>query len=464
MNIGETSATLPVIDALAGTAGAAPVGGAAGFADKLAEAMAPKAAVPAAMPEGGAAAIAAAPAANVSPSATVPPSATPPAQMPVAEALAVHATKPVKAGGVAELATDADLAAVLTVPLEGVAKPCGPAAIDGVAPDAMGLVAESGAGADEDAAEATPELDAEAEGLVLAETIAPLPPVAVVALPAALPAAHAAVEGAKGDGAVARSQRDAVPRAGAFAVSVTVEAGFALSGVTQVADGAKPGVVDRAGLAEGEAPVAGDEKPAGQKALPSVLAPEPVVARSVEAVAASLPAGPKPVVVEDAPADPAGPLMQQAPQALPQAAERLAAQPLQTDVAGWEQVLSERIAAELSDDGQQIELSLAPEKLGPLRIKLEMVDGLAQVRIITATPEAARVFTDAQHRLTEGLARAGIDLGSQSAQSGQQGRQAEDRSAPRNRMTEFLTHSRRIEAGDAPALRRTAAGLVNLMA
>lgn len=460
MNIGETSATLPVIDAVAGTAGAAPVGGAAGFADKLAEAMAPKAAVPAAKPEGGAAAIAAAPAANVSPSVTVPPSATPPAQMPVAEVLAVHATKPVKAGGVAELATDADLAAVLTVPLDGVAKPCGPVAIDGVAPDAMGLVAESGAGADEDAAEATPELDAEAEGLVLAETIAPLPPVAVVALPAA----HAAVEGPKGDGAVIRSQRDAVPRAGAFAVSVTVEAGFALSGVKLVADGAKPGVVDRAGLAEGEALVAGDEKPAGQKALPSVLAPEPVVARSVEAVAASLPAGPKPVVVEDAPADPAGPLVQQAPQALPQAAERLAAQPLQTDVAGWEQVLSERIAAELSDDGQQIELSLAPEKLGPLRIKLEMVDGLAQVRIITATPEAARVFTDAQHRLTEGLARAGIDLGSQSAQSGQQGRQAEDRSAPRNRMTEFLTHSRRIEAGDAPALRRTAAGLVNLMA
>ena len=84
---------------------------------------------------------------------------------------------------------------------------------------------------------------------------------------------------------------------------------------------------------------------------------------------------------------------------------------------GWEAALADRIAAELSGDGQEIELDLAPETLGQLKIKLEVVDGLAQVRIVTETTEAARLFQQAEHRLSESLSRAGLSLGGQDAQS-----------------------------------------------
>ena len=100
--------------------------------------------------------------------------------------------------------------------------------------------------------------------------------------------------------------------------------------------------------------------------------------------------------------------------------------PIQTGRPGWEAVLADRIAAELSADGKEIELDLAPETLGQLKIRLEVVDGLAQVRIVTETAEAARLFQQAEHRLSESLSRAGLSLGGQDtmsrdAQSGAQG-------------------------------------------
>lgn len=100
--------------------------------------------------------------------------------------------------------------------------------------------------------------------------------------------------------------------------------------------------------------------------------------------------------------------------------------PIQTGRPGWEAALADRIAAELSADGKEIELDLAPETLGQLKIRLEVVDGLAQVRIVTETTEAARLFQQAEHRLSESLSRAGLSLGGQDtmsrdAQSGAQG-------------------------------------------
>ncbi|MCZ8335330.1 MAG: flagellar hook-length control protein FliK [Rhodobacteraceae bacterium] len=91
--------------------------------------------------------------------------------------------------------------------------------------------------------------------------------------------------------------------------------------------------------------------------------------------------------------------------------------PIQTARPGWEGVLADRIAAELSGDGKEIELDLAPETLGQLKIKLEVVDGLAQVRIVTETTEAARLFQQAEHRLSESLSRAGLSLGGQDTMS-----------------------------------------------
>lgn len=135
---------------------------------------------------------------------------------------------------------------------------------------------------------------------------------------------------------------------------------------------------------------------------------------------------------------------------------------LRTDLPGWEKVLADRIAADLSDDGSEIELTLSPEKLGPLKIRLELADGQAQVKIVTATPEAAKLFTETQHRLSEHLARAGLDLGAQTADSRQS---QDDRPAPRGlRATEFMARAGRREAEATAPTRRASAGLVNLMA
>lgn len=153
--------------------------------------------------------------------------------------------------------------------------------------------------------------------------------------------------------------------------------------------------------------------------------------------------------------------------------------PIQTGRPGWEAALADRIAAELSSDGKEIELDLAPETLGHLKIKLEVVDGLAQVRIVTETPEAARLFQQAEHRLSESLSRAGLSLGGQDtmsrdAQTGQ-GQSGQGQSAPGQtgqgpgdrggRLRGMEMHLDRQGIGAlAEQAGRAARGLVNLIA
>lgn len=167
------------------------------------------------------------------------------------------------------------------------------------------------------------------------------------------------------------------------------------------------------------------------------------------------------------------PLPQQAPAmagpAQPTQAAAFAAQaPIATDRPGWEGAIADRIAAELSGDGQQIDLDLAPEHLGRLKIRLDMTDGQAQVRFVTETPEAARLLQQNEHRLSESLSRAGLSLGGQettsrdpqgdpSARGGKAGGLALERPAE----TRTGTLAGGLSGGPAGAAAR---GLVNLIA
>jgi len=92
--------------------------------------------------------------------------------------------------------------------------------------------------------------------------------------------------------------------------------------------------------------------------------------------------------------------------------------------AQWAENLVEDITRHSngSTGTERLTLTLTPERLGTLQIRLEMQDGLTHVHIVTETPEAARAMTDAQHRLADALSRAGLELGSQSTQSGGSGR------------------------------------------
>ncbi|PWK60397.1 flagellar hook-length control protein FliK [Roseicyclus mahoneyensis] len=99
--------------------------------------------------------------------------------------------------------------------------------------------------------------------------------------------------------------------------------------------------------------------------------------------------------------------------------------------ADWPLDLAAELAATASlrsfGNGGVMEIRLDPEALGHVTLRLEVTDGTAHVAIVTQTPEAARLFTDSQHRLAEALARAGLDLGQHSAgtggQNGQSGRE-----------------------------------------
>lgn len=134
--------------------------------------------------------------------------------------------------------------------------------------------------------------------------------------------------------------------------------------------------------------------------------------------------------------------------------------PIATDRAGWEGALADRIAAELSGDGQQMDLELAPEHLGRLKIRLEMTDGLAQVRFVTETPEAARVIQANEHRLSDALSRAGLSLGGQETTSRDpQGDRPARGEGPATRFLE-----RPVDVQTAPMPGRAGRGLVNLIA
>jgi flagellar hook-length control protein FliK len=146
---------------------------------------------------------------------------------------------------------------------------------------------------------------------------------------------------------------------------------------------------------------------------------------------------------------------------LPAAAGFAAPAPIATDRPGWEGALADRIAAELSGDGQQMDLELAPEHLGRLRIRLEMTDGQAQVRFVTETPEAARVIQQNEHRLSESLSRAGLSLGGQETAS--RDPQGDQRPARGEGVAaRFL--ERPVEGLAAAIPGRAARGLVNLIA
>lgn len=97
--------------------------------------------------------------------------------------------------------------------------------------------------------------------------------------------------------------------------------------------------------------------------------------------------------------------------------------PLDLSQPDWADRLVEDVSLQAMGRGDTLTLTLTPERLGTMQVRLEMLDGQTHVHFITDTPEAARLLTDAQSRLADLMSRAGVDLGSQSASTGQGGQQ-----------------------------------------
>ncbi len=80
----------------------------------------------------------------------------------------------------------------------------------------------------------------------------------------------------------------------------------------------------------------------------------------------------------------------------------------------WPEQMVQDIRHGASANLDTLTITLTPERLGPLNIRLETQDGVTHVHIVTETPEAARAIAEAQPRLAEAMARAGLEMGNQS--------------------------------------------------
>ena len=128
---------------------------------------------------------------------------------------------------------------------------------------------------------------------------------------------------------------------------------------------------------------------------PAETAPPPTLATTEGSVLAA----PQPALPGSAPAP-----LATAP--LPQTLDLAAPQ--------WPEQMVQDIRQSASAALDNLTLTLTPERLGPLQIRLETQDGVTHVHIVTETPEAARAMAEAQPRLAEAMARAGLEMGSQS--------------------------------------------------
>lgn len=151
------------------------------------------------------------------------------------------------------------------------------------------------------------------------------------------------------------------------------------------------------------------------------------------------------------------------PQRLPEAGH------LDTTQSGWEAALTERITARNTDLGQEIEITLSPENLGHIRIKLDLSDKAATVQIVTDTPQAAQLFQQSEARLADALSRAGLSLTSHDASSRDLGGRDGGQGGQRQSQTPGNPRAEAALAGlrgtlSAPVQTGRAANLVNIVA
>lgn len=78
---------------------------------------------------------------------------------------------------------------------------------------------------------------------------------------------------------------------------------------------------------------------------------------------------------------------------------------------GWDNVLADRVTMMANGRLQNAELRLTPAELGPLRIQLEIDDGVANVSFQSQHPVTREALEQAMPRLRELLAENGLSLG-----------------------------------------------------
>ena len=94
--------------------------------------------------------------------------------------------------------------------------------------------------------------------------------------------------------------------------------------------------------------------------------------------------------------------------------------PVNMTAPGWGQTVVDTIKQQVAEGITKVDLTLHPEKMGTLQIRMDLRGEAAQVMIVTETAEASRVFNDNMHRLGDMFAKAGLDLNQNNSQAFQQ--------------------------------------------
>ena len=83
---------------------------------------------------------------------------------------------------------------------------------------------------------------------------------------------------------------------------------------------------------------------------------------------------------------------------------------LNTDNAGWSEVMVKRLTADLRSGVQNVRIILEPRQLGRLNVELGVRNGQALIRIAAETQEAAKLLSGARGQLGQMLETAGLRL------------------------------------------------------
>ena len=83
---------------------------------------------------------------------------------------------------------------------------------------------------------------------------------------------------------------------------------------------------------------------------------------------------------------------------------------LNTDNAGWSEVMVKRLTADLRSGVQNVRIILEPRQLGRLNVELGVRNGQALIRIAAETQEAAKLLSGARGQLGQMLEMAGLRL------------------------------------------------------
>lgn len=173
-------------------------------------------------------------------------------------------------------------------------------------------------------------------------------------------------------------------------------------GADRAADPAPDAAATGFALPDMQVPVAPTAPSGTAFAAQDLTAPDPVSRRSL---IQSPPDAPPEAMLSPAPL--AQPPQSSGPVALPQ---------VDTARSDWTQAVAGHVIAKVEEGG--LELDLAPEHLGRLRVRVEMVDGAARVTFVTETAEAARLLQEAQGKLGHSLSQSGLTLAAHEARSG----------------------------------------------